>query len=197
MNQKFYDLRKEKQDKILGASMEIFAKYGYKNGSCDKIASNAHISKGLLFHYFETKEELYQYTYSFASMVLKYEVQNYKFDEKNDYFGRIREMIDIASKVTEVFPYGIPFLELNSNESKEFDDISKKIEFMEKMSGDLLENKVSNLIMQGIDTDNLLHMLKNISDGCIRKLIEKNIFSADTYKKEMSKYIDILEKISN
>lgn len=57
MNEKFYSLQEEKQQSIINASMEVFAKNEYKRASTDLIAAKAGISKGLLFYYFILKSK--------------------------------------------------------------------------------------------------------------------------------------------
>ncbi len=57
-NEQFKQIRKESKAKILVASLELFAIDGYHNTSISKIAKHAGISKGLLYNYFESKEEL-------------------------------------------------------------------------------------------------------------------------------------------
>ena len=52
MNSKFFDIKKEKQDRIINAALKIFAMQGYRHGSTDDIVKEAAISKGLLFHYY-------------------------------------------------------------------------------------------------------------------------------------------------
>lgn len=52
----------EKQEKILQASVEEFAHYGYEKASTNRIIEKAKVSKGLLFHYFGNKRELYLQT---------------------------------------------------------------------------------------------------------------------------------------
>jgi AcrR family transcriptional regulator len=56
--EKFNALDSSKQERILNAAMKEFTK-GYKNALTDHIVKEAGISKGLLFHYFGTKERLY------------------------------------------------------------------------------------------------------------------------------------------
>ena len=56
INEKFYELEKEKQDKIINAAIEVFAKNDYKNVVTEEIAYKAGISKGLLFYYFKNKK---------------------------------------------------------------------------------------------------------------------------------------------
>lgn len=49
MNEKFYDLKKEKQDRMINGALKVFALNGYKHASTDDIIVEARISKGLLF----------------------------------------------------------------------------------------------------------------------------------------------------
>jgi AcrR family transcriptional regulator len=51
-------IRAEKRLLILDAALQLFAKNGYASTSIDKIAKRAGISKGLMYNYFESKEEL-------------------------------------------------------------------------------------------------------------------------------------------
>ena len=67
MNEKFFDLAKEKQDRIMNAAISTFARRGYKYASTDEIKSKAGISKGLLFHYFGDKASLYRYVCEYSS----------------------------------------------------------------------------------------------------------------------------------
>jgi len=54
----FKEIREEKKERILQTSLELFADKGYDNTSISQIAKNAGISKGLLYNYFESKEEV-------------------------------------------------------------------------------------------------------------------------------------------
>ena len=56
MENKFLELPKEKQLRIINAGMEYFGQYGYKNAKTDDIATKAGISKGLLSYYFKNKK---------------------------------------------------------------------------------------------------------------------------------------------
>lgn len=51
-------VREEKQQIIKGVALELFAEKGYEATSVNAIAKKAAISKGLLYHYFSSKEEL-------------------------------------------------------------------------------------------------------------------------------------------
>ncbi len=55
----FFNLNVEKQNKIIETSIAEFAQNGYSNASTNRIVKECDISKGSLFKYFESKEELY------------------------------------------------------------------------------------------------------------------------------------------
>ncbi|MCP4553332.1 MAG: TetR/AcrR family transcriptional regulator [Bacteroidetes bacterium] len=54
----FKEIRETKKALIVNAAMELFANEGYHPASISKIAKKAGISKGLIYNYFESKEDL-------------------------------------------------------------------------------------------------------------------------------------------
>lgn len=59
MNDKFYALPKEKQERIINAGFRVFSRNSYRKSPVQQIADEAGISKSLLFFYFRNKKELY------------------------------------------------------------------------------------------------------------------------------------------
>jgi AcrR family transcriptional regulator len=55
-----------RKNRILEAALLEFAERGYKKASTNTIVREAKVSKGLLFHYFISKKELYIYLHQFA-----------------------------------------------------------------------------------------------------------------------------------
>ncbi|WP_257008211.1 TetR/AcrR family transcriptional regulator [Bacillus sp. FJAT-45350] len=80
INSKFFDIDLYKQRKIINAAMSEFAHKGYKKASTNEIVKDSGISKGLLFHYFRNKKELYLYLFDRAV-----EVGNKEFYSGIDY----------------------------------------------------------------------------------------------------------------
>jgi len=52
------EIREATRAKLLDSSMILFAENGYTHTSIRKIAAHANVSVGLLYHYFDNKEEL-------------------------------------------------------------------------------------------------------------------------------------------
>ena len=57
----FHELNDDKKQTIISVGISEFGKHGYNDGSTNRIVKNSGISKGSLFKYFESKEELYFY----------------------------------------------------------------------------------------------------------------------------------------
>jgi len=57
-NEQFDEIRQQSRTKIMNAALELFGKYGYHSTSVSKIATVAGISKGLMYNYFDGKEDL-------------------------------------------------------------------------------------------------------------------------------------------
>ncbi len=57
-SQQFEEIREEKRVLIMDTALKQFAKEGYHNTSISNIAKQAGISKGLMYNYFKSKEEL-------------------------------------------------------------------------------------------------------------------------------------------
>lgn len=49
----------EKEARIVDVAMHEFAQHGYRDTKTDEIAAQADVSKGLIFHYFKSKANLY------------------------------------------------------------------------------------------------------------------------------------------
>ena len=56
--EQFDEIRQRSRANIMEAALELFATYGYQGTSISQIAKKASISKGLLYNYFKSKEEL-------------------------------------------------------------------------------------------------------------------------------------------
>ena len=82
MNERFFDLKKARQDQIINGAMRIFAENGYKHASTDEMVAAAGISKGLLFHYFKSKKGTWLFLYEYCTryMLLEFFPDEYEED---------------------------------------------------------------------------------------------------------------------
>jgi len=62
----FYNLDEDKRRRVEAAAMEEFGSYGYERGSTDRIIRKSGISKGGLYEYIESKEDLFRHVVEIA-----------------------------------------------------------------------------------------------------------------------------------
>lgn len=57
-SEQFERIREDRKQKLIDAAFHVFAEETYHSASVSKIAKEAGVSKGLLYNYFDTKEDL-------------------------------------------------------------------------------------------------------------------------------------------
>lgn len=110
MSEKFSQLSKEHQLKIINAGLECFGKYGYQKANTEDIAKKAGISKGLLFYYFKNKQSFYLYLYDFCEKMAKKYMQLDEIKEITDFFDLLDYGTIKKLKMIEKYPYMLNFL---------------------------------------------------------------------------------------
>ena len=98
---KFEQLPKEKQARIVDASVVEFSERNYETASMNKVVERAGIAKGSLFNYFKTKSSLYHYIYHLA------------IGEVKAYLRKVRdETVDLPfeKRLTKIVDSGVQFI---------------------------------------------------------------------------------------
>lgn len=119
MNHKFFDITKEKQDRIINAALKVFALNGYKHASTDDIVREASISKGLLFHYFGSKLGLYEFLYDYGTKFMLLELSGEVRQSETNYFVVMRGVEAARMTVLKKYPYLRRFLDTAEEEDCE------------------------------------------------------------------------------
>ena len=98
--QTFFNLQKDKQNKIITASKEEFSKYSFYDASINRIIKEASISRGSFYQYFENKEDLFIYILDeFKYRMLESLAKNIK-GKKYDIFEFLTLVYDFITEDT-------------------------------------------------------------------------------------------------
>ena len=90
-NKLFFELDKQKQDRIISAAITEFATHGYENSSTNRIVKECAISKGSLFKYFENKEDLYFFLIDTVMAEMARDMSNKISSLSKDLYERVIE----------------------------------------------------------------------------------------------------------
>jgi TetR/AcrR family transcriptional regulator len=97
------------QERILDAALQEFSRHHFEQASTNQIAKEAKVAKGLLFHYFKSKEELYL---AVAQHIIDTNIRLFwdqQRDSPSDLFDRMRVWsvlrIQFAQKHPEMYHF--------------------------------------------------------------------------------------------
>ena len=197
MNEKFYSLKKEKQDKMINGAMQVFARYGYRHASTDEMVKVCGVSKGLWFHYFENKPGLYSFVASYGLKYAMLELSMHQIKSGTDFFSVRYSVEECKMVMMEKYPY-LPLF-LYSILREEDPDVSEMIKeprqkYAEALSKIMMQADYSALR----DHDDyllLIDMLDYTIEALMNDSYRSPVFSPDRYLMEVKKHISAMEKL--
>ena len=198
MNDKFWDLKKEKQDRMINAALMVFAKYGYYHASTDEIVKEANISKGLLFHYFGSKIGMYAFLYDYATRFVTLELTANVEKNETDYFKLYNQIL--SAKVAAIAQYPYIFLFLNKadeeTQPEALAEISERRDKYQRIMETLRERADITGFAPGVDYRKIGEVLDYTVDGLLEKGLKSGNFRSDLFFSEAKEYIDMIQEMS-
>ncbi|PGV49557.1 TetR/AcrR family transcriptional regulator [Bacillus sp. AFS037270] len=142
---KFLNLDTDKQDRIINAAIKEFAQKGYDKASTNEIVKEAEISKGILFHYFKNKKQMFLFLFDHCIQIITDDFYKKVDLTETDFFKRIRKAVLIKMDLLAKYPDIFKFIE----EAFMDDAVDIKVE-IEKKVKELNEINIGR-IYEGID----------------------------------------------
>lgn len=198
MNEKFFDLKKEKQDRMINAALKIFASNGYKHASTDDIVVQAGISKGLLFHYFGSKLGLYGFLYDYSVRFMKLELSRGVSENTTDYF-EIRKQIEMSKmQVLKNYPNMQQFLDRSKTESVEEAVLAIKDQrdVLSEVYTDLYNRADKTLFTENVNLEKLHTMLEYTIRGLMNERFQDPSFNPEMLYDEIADYLMMVKKLA-
>lgn len=198
MNSKFFDLAKEKQDRMINAALKIFAKNGYKGASTDEIVKEAGISKGLLFHYFVSKLGVYTFIFDYSTKYMTLELTTSVDKEESDFFEIYKQIESAKMHALKNYPYMQEFLY-----STVYEDVSEALLAIEdkktaltEVYGDLYSRMNTEVFGTEVDTEKLRKMIDLTMKGLMEEHFREGSFQPEMLFKEEADYLDMMRSLT-
>lgn len=198
MNDKFFDLKKEKQDRMINASLKIFALNGYQHASTDDIVKEAGISKGLLFHYFTSKLGLYTFLADYCVRFMILDISTGVNERETDYFKLIRELEGAKLKVLKNYPYMQQFLNRMEQETAE-EALTVTQEQRDNLAGvyrEIMNRADVSRFHPEADSVRIGRMIRITLSGLMSESIRKGSFQPERFYTEAQKYLQMIGSMS-
>jgi TetR/AcrR family transcriptional regulator len=199
----FEKLEKEKQNKIINAACEVFARHGYKKGSMNDIAEMAGISKSVLFKYFSTKQNLYVRVFRLASDSISEadNIAHSQGERDSDMFSLMRRSAKIRLSLFKEYPWIYKF-----SYTAAFDGDPFVRELVKKELDNYRQASTNNsqINRQGV-TDDFKGIRADIppaisrqiifwiSQGYLEERLNQDDIDPDGLERGFEKWIDVLE----
>lgn len=164
----FTKTSEEKQRRIINAALNEFSKQPYETASTNKIVQEAGISKGLLFHYFRNKKNLYLFLYEYV--LDKYTETTFTDldGSEPDIFKRYKQLLSINMNLAQQNPSFFQFISMVHLEKST--EVTSELKALQSVKENYNYDKFLSdidysLFKEEIDTKYALNTINFVLDG--------------------------------
>lgn len=93
------EYKKEKRSQIIRSAIKCFSKYGFDKTRMDDIVNESELSKGTLYNYFSSKEDLFEAIAEDSLNLLKFQLSNVFIENKEDLITNIEGFYEEFRKI--------------------------------------------------------------------------------------------------
>ncbi len=193
MNEKFYALPQEKQDRIINAGFRVFSRNSYKKSPMLEIANEADISKSLLFFYFKNKKELYLFLMKKAEeLTTQYLIDSGCYKE-TDIFERMYKgllaKVEMMKKYPDMSTFAVKAYFEDDEEVRE--EIQKIIHpYTQLETSKSVPNLNPDDFKEGLDLGLMYQDMFLASEGYVYRMQQQGNIDADKMLLDYRKIID-------
>ncbi|MGI2328561.1 TetR/AcrR family transcriptional regulator [Planococcus sp. YIM B11945] len=201
--EKFTALEPEKQQTILNAALAEFAEHGFEKASTNRIVKAASIGKGMLFYYFKSKRDLYEYLADYSLDFVKKEYFNLVDLSERDFIERLKKISAIKFKAQTENKYVFNFIGtfVLAKDATMPAHIQRKYEDLQRISNKMLYEGIDlALFRSDVDVEKAFKLIRWSIEGYQNELLQKlegqhlASIDFDPYWQEFYSYLDILKK---
>lgn len=197
MNSKFFDLKKEKQDRMINAALKVFAMNGYRHASTDDMVREASISKGLLFHYFGSKLGVYTFVYDYSVRYLALELRSNVNKNETDLFELMKQVECARMHAMSGYPYMQMFLNrsMTEEDTEALSAVAEKKHNLEELFDEIYSRIELSSLPAGVDGDKLRRMLDHTMKGLMNERFLESSFQPERVYREIVDYLDLMHSL--
>ncbi|WP_342534168.1 TetR/AcrR family transcriptional regulator [Lysinibacillus sp. FSL K6-0057] len=176
------NLAEDKRQAIINAALKEFSINHYATASTNKIVSNANISKGILFHYFGSKKNLYLFLYEYTTNTFS-EALNRQLDlTEPDIFKRYEQIMKVKIDLMKQYHALFDFLKKTYAETsfEVRDELNHYNATIQKSSYAMVfEGIDTGLFHENLDIKKAIDTIQWVTDGISHRYEERLKAHAD------------------
>ncbi len=172
----FHSLDAEKQKRIINVALVEFAEKGFQRASTNTIAKKAQIGKGMLFYYFGSKRELFDYLCEYT-IEFTHKLFSTRFSiVTGDFLERYSKLTELKRTAMANYPEIMVFFESFYQEENApyFEEFAKEIEtFRQSVFSQIYADLDYSLFRQDLDGPTMVHYIKWLFEGYEADLVKR------------------------
>ncbi|MBN9286054.1 MULTISPECIES: TetR/AcrR family transcriptional regulator [Flavobacterium] len=180
----------DKQKEILAAALKLFVEYGFHGTATSKIAKEAGVANGTLFHYYKTKEDLIIALYIDIKLKVAEHIENavasntdYKTHFKSQFIAIMLWSLDNDYQ----FRYIQQFYSSPYASQIDYEEIQK----LSKKGCEELEAAIRKNVIKDLPVDYLITIVNNFIFG-VQQYLRQSKLSFEAKKEVIYNSFDIL-----
>lgn len=182
---------------MINAALKVFARQGYRHASTDEIVREAAISKGLLFHYFESKLGVYAFVYEYSARYITLELRTAVDPNENRLFPLMKQIEQARMQAMKGYPYMQLFLNrsLAEDVSEALLSVEEKRNALEAVYAGIYAQADPALLPPGVDGDKLRKMLDFTVKGLMSERFQDASFQPEMLYREALEYLEMARQL--
>lgn len=197
--ERFLALPAEKQSIIIDAALASYGRNGYKKASTADVAAASGISKGMVFHYFGTKKDMYLYLCEFCFKEMRKTLGGVKDVVQDDFFDRVRYSARAKIEILRKYPHMLAFLKSVYAESdpEVVDELRRFRQLVAPSQREfVVEEGDSAKFKDGVDPERVLQMLTWMGVGSIDQ-VSGSLADEDGFQELLTTFDECLTIMKN
>ena len=198
MNEKFYALPEEKQNRIINAGFKVFAQNSYKKSPVNEIALEAGISKSLLFFYFKNKKDLYIFLLKKVEELTKETLMKATVSKCDDIFDMMYNGLLAKATMMKAYPDMSNF-SIKAYYEKDPDVVNEVREiispYTEMKSNPTIANLDLSKFKEGIDLRLMYQDMYLASEGYMWRMQQMDNIDIDKIVKDYKEIIEFWKSL--
>lgn len=199
MYENFEKISEEKKNRIIKAALKEFAVKGYEEASTNNIVKEAGISKGMIFHYFENKKNLYLYILDYCAELYFQKTKEICEKSHNSAFEKFNQLLEERTEWLKGEMYlGIIIsnaLLCNLPNELQLIATEKTQSLIERMKKVMLNNIDTLDFNENVDLNKVFDMFSFIFQALTMRYLKKYSFIQSELKEEqVIKELEMMNK---
>lgn len=198
MNPNFMLLEESKRNKLINAGFKVFSRNSYKKSPMNEIASEAGISKSLLFYYFKNKKELFLFLVKYSASITEEAFSKNRCYEQGDFFDIFYSALKVKTDLMRKYP-DIALFEMRAYFEKEPCVQKEIMEIISEYS--LYEFQMQlvkpdpNDFIEGLALQMMYRTIYLSAEGYLYQKMYQGFLDADEIEKDLGDMIDFWRSV--